>query len=75
MVQHCARKVGKGVIYVDVSPMLDDFINDLASAISFRDNESFVDSLTQRILGKCESCKVIVKKYLCLLCTHSLLVL
>ncbi|CAG8521753.1 14729_t:CDS:2 [Funneliformis caledonium] len=33
----------------------NDFIDDLAKAISFRDNESFIDSLTRNILGKSES--------------------
>ncbi|CAG8636332.1 15296_t:CDS:2 [Funneliformis mosseae] len=53
--RQCARKVGKGIIYVNAPLMLDDFIDDLAKAISFRDNESFIDSLTRKILGKSES--------------------
>ncbi|CAG8789194.1 13248_t:CDS:2, partial [Dentiscutata erythropus] len=35
VVRQCARDVGKGVIYVDVPPVLDNFIDKLAKAIGY----------------------------------------
>jgi len=73
VVRLCARDVGKGVIYVDVPPVLDNFINNLADAIGFKEHVSITESLKRKILGNSESGKVIVKKkYWCLLCTHFL---
>jgi ABC-type polar amino acid transport system ATPase subunit len=75
VVRQCARNVGKGVIYVDVPPVLDNFIDNLANAIgySFKEYVSFTESFKRKILGNDESGKVIVKKkYWCLLCIHFL---
>ncbi|RGB23781.1 hypothetical protein C1646_774011 [Rhizophagus diaphanus] len=43
--------VGKGVIYVDVPPVLDSFINNLAKAIRFKEYVSITESLKRKILG------------------------
>src|SRR5438094_964182 len=52
-VRQCANDVRKGVIYVDISPVLDDFIDNLAKAIgySFKEYVSFAESFKQKILG------------------------
>ncbi|RIA98243.1 P-loop containing nucleoside triphosphate hydrolase protein [Glomus cerebriforme] len=57
VVQQCARDVGKGVIYVDVPPVLDNFIDNLAKAIgySFKEYVSYSESFKQKILGNSES--------------------
>ena len=61
VVRQCAREVGKGVIYVDVPPVLDEFVDNLAKAIgySFKEYVSFTESLKWKILGNNESGKVI----------------
>lgn len=64
MVWQCAKDVGKGVIYVDVPPVFDDFIDNLANAIGYKEYVSFTESLKQKIQGNSKSAgKVIVKKY------------
>ncbi|CAG8577861.1 3189_t:CDS:2, partial [Funneliformis caledonium] len=57
VVRQCARDVGKGVIYVDVPPVLDNFVDNLAKAIgySFKEYVSFTESFKRRILGNSES--------------------
>ncbi|CAI2186984.1 17541_t:CDS:2, partial [Funneliformis geosporum] len=57
VVRQCARDVGKGVIYVDVPPVLDNFIDNLAKAIgySFKEYVSFTESFKRKILGNSES--------------------
>ncbi|RIB17163.1 P-loop containing nucleoside triphosphate hydrolase protein [Gigaspora rosea] len=57
VVRQCARDVGKGVIYVDVPPVLDNFIDNLAKAIgySFKEYVSFTESFERKILGNSES--------------------
>ncbi|CAG8650389.1 9555_t:CDS:2, partial [Dentiscutata heterogama] len=57
VVRQCARDVGKGVIYVDVPPVLDNFIDKLAKAIgySFKEYVSFTESFKRKILGNSES--------------------
>ncbi|RIB14117.1 P-loop containing nucleoside triphosphate hydrolase protein [Gigaspora rosea] len=57
VVRQCAREVGKGVIYVDVPPVLDNFIDNLAKAIGYSFNEyvSFTESFKRKILGNIES--------------------
>ncbi|CAG8683023.1 4102_t:CDS:2, partial [Racocetra fulgida] len=59
VVRQCARDVGKGVIYVDVPPILDNFIDNLANAIgySFEEYVSFTDLFKRKILGKSESAR------------------
>ncbi|CAG8633024.1 4986_t:CDS:2, partial [Paraglomus brasilianum] len=55
VVRQCARDVGKGVIYVDVPPVLDNFVNNLADAIGFKEHVSITESLKRKILGNSES--------------------
>ncbi|CAG8748652.1 14365_t:CDS:2, partial [Gigaspora rosea] len=65
VVRQCAREVGKGVIYVDVPPVLDNFIDNLAKAIGYSFNEyvSFTESFKRKILGNIESGKRGARKY------------
>ncbi|GBC10470.1 hypothetical protein RclHR1_09650012 [Rhizophagus clarus] len=51
VVRQCARDVRKGVIYVDVPPILDNFVNNLAKAIGFKEYVPITESLMQKILG------------------------
>lgn len=64
VVRQCAKNVGKGVIYVDVPPVLDKFVDNLANAIGyeFKEYVSISESWKRKILGHGESGKVIVKK-------------
>jgi len=76
VVRQCAKDVGKGVIYVDVPPVLDEFNANLEKAIRFTGYMSITESLVRKIQYQGNdgmSGKVIVeKKYWCLLCTHFL---
>ncbi|KAF0451241.1 P-loop containing nucleoside triphosphate hydrolase protein [Gigaspora margarita] len=56
VIQQCARDVGKEVIYVDISPILDNFIDNFAKAIGYSFNEyvSFTESFKQKIIGNRE---------------------
>src|SRR5688572_22146408 len=62
VVRQCARDVGKGVIYIDVPPVLDELVDNLAKAIGFKEYVSVTESLKRKILGNGETGKVIVKK-------------
>ncbi len=64
VVRQCAKNVGKGVIYVDVPPILDKFADNLANAIGyeFKEYVSTIESWKRKILGHGESGKAIVKK-------------
>jgi AAA+ ATPase superfamily predicted ATPase len=71
VIRQCAKNIGKEVIYVDVPPVLDNFINNFAKAIGFKEYMSITKSLKQKILGNGKFGKVIVKKkYWYLLCIH-----
>ncbi|RHZ80064.1 hypothetical protein Glove_139g39 [Diversispora epigaea] len=62
MVRQSAREVGKGVIYIDVSPVSDMFIMNLARAIGYKfngDYVSLVESLNRKITGNDNSKKAL----------------
>ncbi|CAI2191628.1 7917_t:CDS:2, partial [Funneliformis geosporum] len=51
IVQKCAKKVGKGVIYVDVPPVLNKFVENFANSIGFHEHCSFIELFWQKFLG------------------------
>ncbi|CAG8796315.1 12822_t:CDS:2, partial [Dentiscutata erythropus] len=57
VIRQCARDVGKEVIYVDVPPVLNRFISNLANAIgySFMEYVFFIETFKRKILGNSES--------------------
>ncbi|CAI2186264.1 11898_t:CDS:2 [Funneliformis geosporum] len=50
MVRECAKEVGKGVIYVDVPPVLNKFVENFANAIGFHEHCSFIELFRQKFL-------------------------
>ena len=63
--------VRKGVIYVDVLPVLDEFVDNFAKAISYVEYVTYMETLRRKFLGYCK----FITKVLLLLARHSLLVL
>ncbi|CAI2191227.1 6313_t:CDS:2, partial [Funneliformis geosporum] len=46
----CAKEVGKGVIYVNVPPILNKFVENFANAIGFHEHCSFIELFRQKFL-------------------------
>ncbi|CAI2194907.1 6069_t:CDS:2 [Funneliformis geosporum] len=53
MVRECTKKVGKGIIYVDVPPVVNKFVEDFANAIgySFDKHYDFIELFRRKFLG------------------------
>ncbi|GES81314.1 hypothetical protein GLOIN_2v1843403 [Rhizophagus clarus] len=57
VIWQCARNIRKEVIYIDVSPILDNFVNNLSKFIRFKEYISIIELLMWKIFGSSVSDK------------------